>query len=491
MNHSGIRCTIAVLLVLVTAWPAAAGEAGPLSPVGDHDYHEAGRFSAAKVELGRLLFFDKILSGNRNISCASCHHPSLATGDALPLSFGEGANGLGRLREPGEDTRSAVAGRVPRNAPALFNLGAREFTRLFHDGRVEVDSDGFYQSGFNTPAKWKLPEGLDSVLAAQAMFPVMSSVEMAGQYGENPVADAAYRNQAVGENGVWDLLAGRIRAIPRYVELFLEAFPNEIRSAEDIAFVHVANAIAAFEASAFRSDDSPFDAYLRGDEQALSDSARRGMRLFYDDAGRASCHSGKFQTDHQFHAIAMPQIGPGKGDGHDGSYWQETGVRRMLEDYGRGRVTARTEDRYRFRTPSLRNVGLTAPYGHDGAYTNLEDAVRHHLDPVSSLNRYTIDQAALPAIPALVEVSADDAEYAARLVSAERLDGMLTSDGWVQSRDILRGRIAAANELRPIELTEAELSDLLEFLESLTDESVRHLEELVPVSVPSGLPVAD
>ena len=86
--------------------------------------------------------------------------------------------------------------RVPRNSPALFNLGAKEFSRMFHDGRVETDPNGYFEGGFVTPAKWKLPPGLDNVLAAQAMFPPTSPAEMAGQQGENEVADAKAANKA-------------------------------------------------------------------------------------------------------------------------------------------------------------------------------------------------------------------------------------------------------------------------------------------------------
>ena len=114
------------------------------------------------------------------------------TGDGLSLPVGEGALGLGVTRDTGSGD-DAVPERVPRNAPPLFNLGAREFTTLFHDGRVEVDPD--HGTGFNTPAGDDLPTGLDNVLATQAMFPVTSGTEMAGQVDgsgtpENEIAAA-------------------------------------------------------------------------------------------------------------------------------------------------------------------------------------------------------------------------------------------------------------------------------------------------------------
>jgi len=134
------------------------------APVTNRDFHDNGKPAPAKVELGRMLFFDKILGGNKNIACATCHHPRHATSDGTALGFGEGASGLGPKRHPGTTLATAVPERVPRNATALWNLGAREYTRMFDDGRVEVDEHGFYESGFVTPARWKLPKGLDNDL---------------------------------------------------------------------------------------------------------------------------------------------------------------------------------------------------------------------------------------------------------------------------------------------------------------------------------------
>jgi cytochrome c peroxidase len=123
--------------------------------VVDADYYGDGDRSEEKVALGRMLFFDKILSGNKNIACATCHHPNHGSSDGLALSLGEGPLGLGPERRPGATLAEGIHGRVPRNSPALFNLGAREFTRMFHDGRVEADPEGHYEGGFITPANCK------------------------------------------------------------------------------------------------------------------------------------------------------------------------------------------------------------------------------------------------------------------------------------------------------------------------------------------------
>ncbi len=487
-------------VVLIVAAVATAGHAiaddlarpaGLPDPVTDAHYYHNGKAKPAKVELGRLLFYDKILSGNRNISCATCHHSSLGTSDGVPLGLGEGARGLGPDREHGRTEVTLVHGRVPRNSPGLWNLGAAEFRAMFHDGRVETDTGGYYDAGFITPAKWKLPVGLDNVLAAQAMFPVTSPIEMAGQKGENAIADARALNNVAGFGGVWQQLALRLRAVPQYVELFKAAYPQQVVSAGDIDYVLAANAIAAFEAESFRSDDSPFDRYLRGETGAMSRRARRGMALFYGEAGCSSCHSGAFQTDHEFHAIAMPQLGPGKGDGNDASYWSASGEKAFVEDFGRAHVTVRPEDQYKFRTPSLRNVALTAPYGHAGAYATLEQAIRHHLDPVGMLHRYRVTDDYLPELHEVLELSAAGSRLGTNHLSGSRLEGFLLRDRWVQQNDRLRARIAAANELEPASLTEAQIEDLVAFLESLTDPSARDRSHLVPDVVPSGLPVAD
>jgi cytochrome c peroxidase len=215
------------------------------------------------------------------------------------------------------------------------------------------------------------------------------------------------------------------------------------------------------------------------------------MELFYGKAGCANCHSGPFQTDHDFHAIAMPQIGPGKRDGADGRYWRATGEDEFLEDFGRGRVTMRTEDRYRFRTPSLRNVVLSAPYGHSGAYATLEEVVRHHLDPVAALEAYDPDQVELPLLGRVLELTVQGSRLNHAFLNPHRQVGYEARDTFVQRTPEIRARIAAANELEPVRLTDPEVHALVAFLGTLTDPGARDTEHLVPDRVPSGLPVED
>jgi len=448
--------TFFFLLVISPALSATSLQG--IDAASDSDFYEYGEPPVAKVELGRLLFFDKVLSGNLNISCASCHHPLAGTGDGLSLPVGEGGRGIGMTRDSGYRSH-AVHERVPRNSPPVFNLGARQFDRLFHDGRVEADP--FSASGFRSPAGDLLPDGLENMLAVQAMFPVTSGAEMAGQAGENPQADAAALGLLGGPEGVWNLIAKKLRSIPEYVDLFMWAYPGEILEAAEITYVHAANAIASFEASAWRFDDSPFDRYLRGDRQALSPTARHGMNVFYGAGHCSDCHSGTFQTDHEFHAIAMPQIGPGKGD-------NTAGFVDGLDDFGRERVSGNSADRFRFRTPSLRNVALSAPYGHSGAYNSLEAVVRHHLEPVKSLHNYDPSQASLPLRPDL-----DDLDFV------------------VMESEDRRNAIADSNELNAVRLKEGDIQALLSFLHALTDTAALDMRSAIPAAVPSGLPVWD
>ena len=414
-------------------------------PVLENDF---GSFDKKRASLGRLLFYDPLLSGNRNISCGTCHHHSLASADGLPLGIGEGGVGIGpeRSAPPG---RNRIKRRMPQNSPALFNLGAREFHLLFHDGRISVDDK--FGNGFDTPAEEFLPKGLSSVLAAQSLFPLIGEVEMGGSPDENRVAAAVNERLDYG----WPLIVERIRGISEYVEFFTEAFP-EIGGGSALSIAHVANALGDFINAEWRSFDSPFDRFLAGDEAALSDNQRRGMRLFFGKAKCSTCHGGKFFTDHGFHALAVPPLGPGRTRKFD----------LLPRDVGRMAETDSLADAYRFRTPSLRNVALTAPYGHNGAFADLNSVVAHHLDPLKSLSKWRPESVALPYAEWL-----DDSDF---IVHDDRFEV---------------ARFKSRIDIDPVELDAGEVRDLISFLHALTgEESVRGRLGR-PESVPSGLPV--
>ena len=394
--------------------------------------------SDGEFALGQALFFDPELAGNRDISCATCHHPDFASGDGLSLSIGRGGVGLGTERV------TADGELIPRNAPEIYNRGASGWTKMFWDGRVS----GNRVEGFMTPAGDDLPAGVDSVLAAQAMFPVTSSAEMRGSLGDTDVFGAPNELGGLPEHdltGIWDAIVARLTAIPEYVDLFAAAYPDV--PVEAIGFEHAANAIAAFESAAFAFDESAWNRYLRGDDR-LTDPERRGALLFFGDAGCSTCHLGTLLTDQEHHSIAAPQVGPGKGD-------------EAPEDWGRGRVTREAKDRYAFRTPPLHNVALTGPWLHDGAFNSLEDVIRHHIDPEGSLASYEVGATVGPDIRVL-----DQPHYLDRLLSSvdPELDAVPS-------------------------LTDSEVAELVAFLNALTDPDAAELGHLVPEAVPSGLPV--
>ena len=441
----------AIIASLISA-PAFSGQNGNKGkwmlpePVTDADYPARNE---AKEELGKFLYYDKILSGNRNIACASCHHALAASGDGLSLPVGEGGQGLGITRNTGTGA-DKIKERVPRNAPHVFNLGSYAFTTMFHDGRLVK---GGHDSGFTTPAGDEFLPGIDSPIAAQAMFPVTSGTEMAGQVSDDGNDIASAPNVTV----LWERLTKRVTDIPEYLTMLFDVYPDLDNDKDNVDFTYIANAIGAYETVAFRADNSPFDRYLRGDWNAMTPNAEKGLQIFNTKGQCASCHSGKFQTDEQFYSVGIPQIGPGKGDGPSGQ-----------DDFGREQFTGKSVDRYRFRTPTLRNVAITGPWGHDGAYNTLEGIVRHHLNPVDRLNDYNTQQAVLP--------------------SADHLG---VNDFLVHEDTISRTNLANSIELDPVELSEEEFANLMEFLHALTDTSSLDLRSTVPSSVPSGLPLGD
>lgn len=436
-----MRLTIFLIACLIQTTASWANLPDPLT---EDDFHPV---NLRQAELGQLLFFDPLLSGNRNVACATCHHPRFGTSDGLSLGIGEGGSGVGPDRRFGHE-ESRAERRVPRNAPALWNLGVKAFTVLFHDGRAS-HSD-LYDSGFDSPAEEFLPTGLSDIVAVQAMFPVTSEIEMAGDKNENEVPGAVIRRI----DYAWQIIAERVADHPDYVALFSAAF-DDIDRAGDIQMRHIANALSAFQRFEFRADDSPFDRYLKGDSQAMTGLQKTGMALFYGKANCSQCHQGVLQTDHQFHNIGLPFIGPGRTRQFDFK----------ARDMGRINETDWAHDAYKFRTPSLRNVTETAPYGHNGAYLELADIVRHHTHPRRYFEQYQLSFARLPQA------------------------GHLTPDRllWADTQE--RQRLLSTLTDISVSLTESELTAVLAFLEALTDASSLDGRLGTPDRVPSGLPV--
>ncbi len=435
------RLAHAVAIAIAACSPVLADPAAVPRAITEADYRPVDPAASA---LGRLLFYDPVLSGNRSVACASCHHPRFATADGMALGLGDGGTDLGPDRRV--DPLNPPERRIPRNATALFNLGAHEFTVLFHDGRVETDTA--WPGGMRTPMDADMLAGFDGVLSAQTMFPVLSPDEMAGHYGENDVSRAVRQGRITGPGGAWDILTARITALPDYAAMFRDAYPH-IAAGAPVTFADVSNAIAAFVADEWRSDDAPFDLSLRGGP-ALDAAAAAGMALFYGAAGCGTCHSGPFQTDHRFHAMGAPQIGPGKAARFEDH----------RRDMGRMRVTGHPADAYAFRTPSLRNVTETGPWGHAGAHDDLRDFVLHHADP----------RRAAPALPPLPGGLTDPIPDAADPADAAAI-------------------AAAAAARAPLTLDTAQADAIIAFLDALRDPIALAGRSGIPDRVPSGLPV--
>ncbi|MEM9031921.1 MAG: methylamine utilization protein MauG, partial [Pseudomonadota bacterium] len=197
--------------------------------------------------------------------------------------------------------------------------------------------------------------------------------------------------------------------------------------------------------------------YLAGETSALSDAAHRGMELFFGRASCASCHAGPLLTDHAFHALGLPAFGPGRTRRFDP----------YARDLGRMGESDRIADAYRFRTPALRNVALTAPYGHNGAYPTLEGIVRHHLNPVAARAAWTPDMAQLPDAPWLTAI-----------------DFVIRDDAREMARQ------AAVIDIDPVpNLGDREIADLIAFLHALTGKTAETRPLGRPDAVPSGLAV--
>jgi cytochrome c peroxidase len=284
------RAVAGAFAAALAAAAAAGADPRPKGPPGLPDPwipgDNPGTF--ARVDLGRRLFSDPILSRDRTTSCATCHPPEKAYADGRPLAVG-------------------IRGQVQkRHAPTLLN--AAYARRLFWDGRAR------------------------------------SLEEQAGQPNVNPTEMDLTEAEAVA----------RLASDPDYPARFERAFGSP-----GVDFERIRKAIAAFERTLL-AGDAPFDRWWNGDATAMDEAAERGFRLFMGRARCSSCHpvrqSYALFTDEDFH-----NTGAGEGEGFD--------------DPGLGARTGRAEDARKFRTPTLRNVALTAPYMHDGSQATLEDVV--------------------------------------------------------------------------------------------------------------------
>ena len=386
-------------------------------PVTEKEFYKG---SKEKYALGERLFNDPILSTSNGVSCASCHASN--QGSTIWTSFSP----TGYVISGQKQAPYSVKDLLPRNPPALYNLGHSSFRNLFWDSRVAAAEHGV--NGYITPAGAETPPGLDNTLAAQSLFPLATDTEMAGC--------AAFENntqQSRSYSAIWGDIMARVLAKKEYQAMFSAAYP-EMKGA-GFGIQHLANAIAAYESERFMAINSPFDAYLRGDYTALTENQKIGATYFYGKGGCGTCHSGPFQTDYLHHGVAVVQVGPGEGDGPN-----------KWDDLGYGRVTKNPKDKWKFRTIPLRNVTHTGPWGHDGAYGTLYAFVQHYYDPVAAFNKWKPSELIMPK------------------------GFMLTKDVILPWYDCqLAKGIKAANDAKPNRLGEREVDAIIDFMTTLTD----------------------
>ncbi len=374
LKKSGNRLLLSFVAMLFSAFPAwvEAGNADLLLreraiALGIVPLDKPAEYPAAMVTLGKSLFADPILSGNRNISCSVCHSIDSGTTDHLPLSIGEGGTGVGRARLLGKGEI------LPRNSPPLYNLGYPQVTRLFWDGRVSYSTtqNAFFtpEAGLNGPLpKYAaITAALKTPVAAQVIFPLVSHEEMMGKKGSNPIADSSDNYTA------WELITRRVVSDSTYAALILSAFPET--KLREINIGHLATALSAYMINDFSRWNTPWDRFLRGEAGAMDEREKKGAQVFLSDKAKCSrCHSGALLSDFDFHAGAFPQVGPGFGARQD--------------DSGGYALNPPLSGPYMFRTPPLRNIALTAPYSHSGSYETLEDVVNHYNDPNTATAQY-------------------------------------------------------------------------------------------------------
>jgi len=444
--------------------------------------------NSAKAQLGKQLFFAKNLGGEQSAACVSCHHPSLGGGDNLSLPVGVNAindvnqtshNLLGHGRFNGNAANNIPT--VPRNAPTIFNLGLIN-RGLFWDSRVESTRNGQIftpDSAIDEQGRRRPDDSLPAnttLAAAQARFPVTSSDEMRGGFLLNG------DNQSLRQSLAKRFDNSETNFESTWPAAFLDAF-NEV----EITFEHIADAIGEYERSMVFTQ-SPWNAYLAGDETALDQQQKAGAMLFFTStqdggAGCIACHRGPTLSDERHHLVAFPQIGVGKGNASN----TETS-----HDFGRENVTNNEGDRFHFKTPGLLNVAVTAPYGHSGAYQTLEQVVRHYNNPrrtidelfagrgnVGQDNQGQIsEQSPYCQLPQIQDLMLKNNQSCASIFPDAYINSITGVDHLQNARS---GQVPANAPFRArVRLSPEQVDEVVAFLHSLTDPCVESRECLAP-----------
>ena len=424
------------------------------------------------ADLGRLLWFDKIGGLHSDNTCGGCHSPASGFGDSQSIAIGIQNNNLVGPNRAGP--------RNQRRTPTAANTAF--YPKLMWNGRfAALSGDPFDNSaGFSFPQ----PEGtsrfpphdpiVTHLLIAQAHIPPTELVEVAGFTGTRgtigpefdpfddglgsvvPAPDGSgFRNEPIRR-----AVLERLNSSPAYRARFAALFPT-VAAGGPVDFSMFGQAIAEFEFTLVFAD-APVDRYVRGDTSALSEPQKRGALIFFREGKCVQCHSVAGQSNEMFsdfkmHVIGAPQVAPAFGVDKGNVIFDGPG---QNEDFGLEQLTGNPADRYKFRSSPLRNAALQPAFFHNGAFTRLEDAIRHHLDVRMSVRDYDpitagLDNDLTLSIGPMAPVLA-------------RLDPLLAT---------------------PIELSPEKFRNLVAFVrDGLLDERARkeHLCKLVPRAVPSG-----
>jgi cytochrome c peroxidase len=327
--------------------------------------------SNEKRQLGKMLFYDPILSGEKDIACATCHLPGHGYADGIDLSIGVGGIGQGTSRVDNSNGRVPI---LSRNSPTIVNTA---FNGII-SSRQNYDP-------LLAPMFW---DGRKKSLESQCSGP--------------PTTFNIMRGDKYSAALTYDSILARLHHIPEYELMFTNAF-----GANGITKENITKAIASFERTIV-STNSAYDRYVKGDKGALTDNQKIGLQLFYTKANCAACHSGPMFSDFNYYNLGIAY-----------------NPRSPTIDKGVG-------NQFLFRTPSLRNIALTAPYMHNGIFQTLQEVMNHYINADSSN----------PAINSI------------------------------------------DSKIQKLNLSSAEISAITEFLNALTDDSY---DQEIPERIPSGL----
>lgn len=298
-KNSYVTVVLAVVVAALGLGTAQADEKKYVFKAGDPSLQEwllpdqvtppAGNEpSAARIKLGKTLFFDPRLSGDGSMSCATCHNPQFGWTDGLPTAVGN---------------KSQI---LERATPTVVN------------------------TGYNTFQMW---DGRKRTLEEQAMGPMEAAQEM---------------NMDVKRLFEW------LNRSKGYSAMFKEAYPGEAIDSKTLS-----KALAAYERTVV-SKDSRFDRWVKGDAGAMTEQQVKGFELFVGKAKCVNCHSAPNFTDNGFHNLGLPSFGVAE------------------PDLGRYGIKPLAIMKGAFKTPTLRDVSMSAPYFHDGSSATLADVVAHY-----------------------------------------------------------------------------------------------------------------